>query len=56
MAKFTGIVHLPHSPGPEGLTQEGPHYIREVLSESYVHYTAKQSLSVHKKNPGRAGG
>jgi hypothetical protein len=23
MAKFTGIAHLPHRPGPEGLPQEG---------------------------------
>jgi hypothetical protein len=22
-AKFTGIAHLPHRPGPEGLPQEG---------------------------------
>ncbi len=24
MAKFTGIAHLPHCPGPEGLPQERP--------------------------------
>jgi hypothetical protein len=32
MAKFT----LPYRPGPEGLPWEGPSYIRQVLSFSYV--------------------
>src|SRR5215217_6828136 len=38
-AKFSGIAHLPHRPGPEGLHFEGGQYVRKVL-ESYVRKTA----------------
>jgi hypothetical protein len=34
-AKFTGMAHLPHRPGPEGLPQEG-HSTGRVVSESCV--------------------
>jgi hypothetical protein len=53
MAKFTGIAHLPHRPGPEGLLYGGSHHIRWVLSESYVH-RLRTSDTLHKK-PGRIG-
>jgi hypothetical protein len=36
-AKFTGIAHLPHRPGPEGQLYGESQHIRWLLSESYVH-------------------
>jgi hypothetical protein len=44
-AKFS----LPHNPGPESLTCEGPYYVREVLSVSYVDAPHRRPVPTYER-------